>query len=248
MATLISPLVLLINTSLTNLTTLPTINQMMSYAVLHGGFQRSHSPLRVLEDAIMNVIFSVLQSGCMNQHDTEWLIEAWTAILPSIPTALSCVTFAGPDEEDTTPTTSQGAPGNNSGTELPATGTSEPPTLPTPPTQSNSSNHHKHSNSSGSHKCSGGGSSFRMPKRKHSDRHGNQSRKQHFRHISVTKEDMVVFTLSSEEVSAWPELDTVDTSLDSFMPFQKTSSPALLINKHPNNRSEPLTWCLGFPK
>ena len=30
--------------------------------------------------------------------------------------------------------------------------------------------------------------------------------------------------------------------------IQKLRKSILLINKHPNNRSEPLTWCLGFPK
>ena len=61
----------------------------------------------------MNVIFSVLQLGCMNQHDMEQLIQAWTTISPSIPKVLPHVTFAGPDEDNTTPTTSQGAPGDN---------------------------------------------------------------------------------------------------------------------------------------
>ena len=30
--------------------------------------------------------------------------------------------------------------------------------------------------------------------------------------------------------------------------IQKPRKSILLINKHPNNRSKPLTWCLGFPK
>ncbi len=119
----------------------------MSYGVLHGEFQRSHGPLRALEDVVMNIIFSVLQSGCMNQCDTKWLIWAWTTISLFIPKAVPHVTFTELDKDNTPPTT----PDDNGCEELPATGTHEPPTLPTP--QSNSSDSHKHS----------GRGSFRSP-------------------------------------------------------------------------------------
>ncbi len=39
------------------------------------------------------------------------------------------------------------------------------------------------------------------------------------------RKDTIAFSLSPEEVSAWPEVKMVDKSLDSFTPSKKTSSP-----------------------
>ncbi|KAF8312432.1 uncharacterized protein EI90DRAFT_3093584 [Cantharellus anzutake] len=85
MTILISPLVLLFDATLTNPSAIPSITAMLSYAVLRGGLRESNGPRKVLENALLNLIFSVSQTGQISQHDLERFHAAWTKILPCIP-------------------------------------------------------------------------------------------------------------------------------------------------------------------
>jgi hypothetical protein len=85
MAILISPLVLLFDTTLTNPTTTPAISNMLSYAALRGGLKASNGPEKVLEDALLKLIFTVSQTGLVSQEDINAFHVAWNIALPCIP-------------------------------------------------------------------------------------------------------------------------------------------------------------------
>ncbi|KAF8321885.1 uncharacterized protein EI90DRAFT_3157847 [Cantharellus anzutake] len=92
MSLLISPLVLLFDTTLTSPSILPSITAMVSYAVLHGGLRQSNGPRKVLENALLNLVISVSQTGQMSQHDVNKFHTAWEMILPYIPDTIAPVT------------------------------------------------------------------------------------------------------------------------------------------------------------
>ncbi|KAF8324609.1 uncharacterized protein EI90DRAFT_2329826 [Cantharellus anzutake] len=93
MTLLISPLVLLFDTTLTSPSILPSITAMVSHAVLHGGLRQSNGPRKVLENALFNLIFSVSRAGQISQHDLDRFHAAWTMVLP-------CIRAIGPDPRD----------------------------------------------------------------------------------------------------------------------------------------------------
>ncbi len=154
MATLISPLVLLINTTLTNPTTLLMINQMMSYAVLHGGFWR-FTALWGCWRMLSWMLYSLFCSW------DAWINMTWNSwfrlgLLSHHPFPKFCLMSHLLDQMKT---------------------------ILLPP---------------------------------------------HPRVLLVIITDStnsIQLIWPSEEVSAWPELKMVDKLLDSFMPFEKTSSP-----------------------
>ncbi|KAF8316710.1 uncharacterized protein EI90DRAFT_222013 [Cantharellus anzutake] len=93
MTLLISPLVLLFDTTLTSPSILPSITAMVSHAVLHGGLRQSNGPRKVLENALFNLIFSVSRAGQISQHDLDRFLAAWTMVLP-------CIRVIGADPRD----------------------------------------------------------------------------------------------------------------------------------------------------
>jgi hypothetical protein len=85
MAILISPLVLLFDTTITNPRTTPSISNMLSHAALRGGIKESNGPEKVIENALLNIIFSVSQTGSISQEDLDAFHSAWGVALPYIP-------------------------------------------------------------------------------------------------------------------------------------------------------------------
>jgi hypothetical protein len=209
MAILISPLVLLFDTTLTNPTTTPAIGNMLSYAALRGGVKESNGPEKVLETALLNLIFSVAQTGTILPDDIHTFQAAWEVALPYIPLPPAEDPSGAEEQVDGEQT---GGSTQEATKPAPSTPNQPDPAAPSdPPIEPSAAGNTETTSKTSKKPRRKKRSSYYGPSKTSRRKGPNQTamaQKQRIHEIAVTKEETMDFELS-EDVESFPDFSAV---------------------------------------